>query len=650
MLAFSCPHCGVRVRVDDRWAGQQVQCGGCRGVVQAPGDGSASPPVRNPRNAPQTNVPPERYDFLAPAQAADEIGRLGPYRVLKVLGRGGMGVVFHAEDPRLERSVALKVLLPALAANPVSRQRFLREARAAAAIEHDHVVTIYQVEEADGIPYLAMPLLEGESLESRLRRESRLPIREVLRIGREVAEGLRAAHERGILHRDIKPANLWLEGSRGRLKILDFGLARSLGGDSQLTTLGAIIGSPGYSAPEQIQGGRVDPRTDLFSLGCVLYRLCTGEPPFQGTDTLSTLAAVATEMPKSIRECYPAVPATLASLIQGMLAKDPAERPPSAQSVVEAIAAIEKDEPDPTSPINRTGSRVAGPARQAGPTSMQARFSRSRLPGGTSSIPEEIRSAVPIEEDKTLPLPLQRRETEGKRSRRSIMPVIAGCFVLFGLLIMGLGGVGGWWYLKDNKSASASSQAGTEPVTLAGGEPKKGEGERWTILLRSDDPSVWNTAGNGRNYAVPLNQAPATIRYLRLRRMDTAEMLILPMNRAQLGVATLPREPQGYSWNGSAKQEWGGRHLGIAQGPRMKFPIPRGTITILNAGWDGWAGSGFGHQAFNDNTGQYWAWRGQQIGRTVFEIAVTNQQLTDDEKHCLLVPWPNAGHANFRPK
>jgi hypothetical protein len=153
----------------------------------------------------------ELYDFLAPPQAPDELGRLGPYRVLRVLGAGGMGVVFEAEDTELKRRVALKALRPALAASRSAQQRFLREGQAAAALSHDHVVPIYQVGQERGIPFLAMPLLEGETLEDRLRREAPLPAAEVLRIGRGIAAGLAAAHDKGLIHRDIKPSNIWLE-------------------------------------------------------------------------------------------------------------------------------------------------------------------------------------------------------------------------------------------------------------------------------------------------------------------------------------------------------------------------------------------------------------------------------------------------------
>src|SRR5262249_24446565 len=162
-------------------------------------------------------APPPDYPFLAPPQAADELGRLGPYRVLSVLGTGAMGVVFQAEDPDLRRPVALKIMRPSLAASDEHHRRFLREARLAAAIDHEHIVRVYQVGEDRGIPFLAMQLLRGATLERRLEQAGgRLSLPEVLRIGREIAEGLAAAHARGLIHRDIKPANVWLEEGRSR--------------------------------------------------------------------------------------------------------------------------------------------------------------------------------------------------------------------------------------------------------------------------------------------------------------------------------------------------------------------------------------------------------------------------------------------------
>ncbi len=290
-----------------------------------------------------TEPAPLSVEFLAPPSGPGEIGWLGGYRVLKVLGAGGMGVVFHAEDPQLKRAVALKAMLPHLAISPSARQRFLREAQATAAIEHDHIVPIYCVGEDRGVPFLAMPLLKGEALDVRLQREGQLPLAEVLRIGREVAEGLAAAHERGLIHRDVKPGNLWLEGERGRVKVLDFGLARAAGGNSHLTQQGAIVGTPAYMAPEQVNGRALDARCDLFALGAVLYRMATGEPAFQGTDPISTMMAVATEQPRAPRELNPSLPPALNTLILRLLAKDMADRPSSAGEVARVLLALEQE-------------------------------------------------------------------------------------------------------------------------------------------------------------------------------------------------------------------------------------------------------------------------------------------------------------------
>jgi serine/threonine protein kinase len=277
--------------------------------------------------------------LLAPPQGPDEISRLGPYRVLRVLGAGGMGVVFEAEDPQLQRHVALKAMRPDLATNGDARQRFLREAQRMATLTHDHVLAIHHVGEDHGVPFLAMPLLQGESPEDRLRREGQLPVAEVLRIGRETALGLAAAHERGVIHRDVKPANLWLEAPAGRVKILDFGLARLAEGDADLTGSGVLVGTPSYLAPEQAEG-EVDPRADLFSLGCVLYRMVTGRLAFPGKTPMATLRAVATLNPTPPRQINPEVPESLSRLIEQLLSKDRADRPASAGFVAQALEGV----------------------------------------------------------------------------------------------------------------------------------------------------------------------------------------------------------------------------------------------------------------------------------------------------------------------
>jgi hypothetical protein len=294
---------------------------------------------------------------FAPPQQPDELGRLGHYRVLRLLGQGGMGMVYLADDTRLTRQVALKVLRPELAASPDARQRFLREARAAATIEHDHIVAIYAVDEDRGVPYLAMPLLKGMSLEDYLKRGKPLTLGQALRIGRETARGLQAAHERGLMHRDVKPANLWLDATAGgRVKLLDFGLARSQQGDTQITGSDMILGTPAYMAPEQV-AGKAEARSDLYSLGVVLYRLLSGQLPFPQADTLALMVAVATDPPPPLQA--PGAPPALVKLVMRLLAKKPADRPASAKAVWEELRAIERD--------------LAAPAADAGPSAERPR-------------------------------------------------------------------------------------------------------------------------------------------------------------------------------------------------------------------------------------------------------------------------------------
>jgi serine/threonine protein kinase/Leucine-rich repeat (LRR) protein len=289
-----------------------------------------TPPVERPRRD-------ALLDFLAPPQADDEIGRLDGYRILKKLGEGGMGMVLEAEDIRLKRRVAMKVMKPEVAANEAHRVRFLREAQAAAAVEHDHICPIYQVGEDNGVPFIAMPFLKGEPLDARLRRERPLPVTEVIRIGCEIAEGLAAAHAHGLIHRDIKPGNIWLEADTGRVKILDFGLARSTNDNVQLTQSGAIVGTPAYMAPEQARAQAVDHRADIFSLGCVMYEMATGRRPFIGENTMAMLTSLAVDTPAAVATLNPAIPAELAALIEQLLSKKPDRRPASATAVVDSL-------------------------------------------------------------------------------------------------------------------------------------------------------------------------------------------------------------------------------------------------------------------------------------------------------------------------
>lgn len=312
------------------------------GTRPPPGPGSGTPGT----------VPSNHPD--GPHPAVNGIQRIGEYTVIRLLGEGGMGSVCLAEDVRLRRKVAIKTMKPHVAVSAPDRERFEREARAAAAVEHDNIVPILHVGEAvDGTPFIVMPFLRGETLDTRLKRELIADLDIILKVAREVADGLVAAHAAGLIHRDIKPGNIWLEGDLSskemaqqirRCKILDFGLARSaIGGDAQLTNSGAVLGTPAYMAPEQARGIKVDHRADLFSLGATLYRAATGKLPFNGPDPMAVLIALTTEAPVPIRTLAPNLPPAIVDLIDRLMTKDPAGRPQSAAEVSATVREIERD-------------------------------------------------------------------------------------------------------------------------------------------------------------------------------------------------------------------------------------------------------------------------------------------------------------------
>ena len=328
--------------------------GGDRGTVQRPageaphvlnGDfpfGSIAGPIRT-SDASQSA---SSYLFLSPTEHIGELGRLGPYRVVRLLGEGGMGFVFRAEDDGLQRPVALKVMRPEVAAEATAKERFLREGRAAAAIQSDHVITIYQVGEANGVPFLAMQYLDGQNLDQWLKNWQKTKNRPVqasavVRVAKDLLKGLVAAHEKGLIHRDIKPANLWVEAKTSRIKLLDFGLAKADGSDKGLTHSGQVLGTAAYMAPEQARGLHVDARADLFSVGVVLHRMIAGQSPFQQSTYNATIIAIVTEEPPPAAS-FGVVPDDLAELIDRLLAKRPEDRPASAKAALAVVLEVEQ--------------------------------------------------------------------------------------------------------------------------------------------------------------------------------------------------------------------------------------------------------------------------------------------------------------------
>jgi serine/threonine protein kinase len=260
-------------------------------------------------------------------------GALGnAYTIEGEIGRGGMGVVYRARDERLQRRVAIKVLPPELAFQQDIRERFTREAQTAARLSHPHIVPIHSVGEGAGLVYFVMGYVDGESVAARIRRRGRLPVEEARRIMKETADALSAAHALSVIHRDIKPDNILLEGTRGRVMVTDFGIAKALSSSSgaTLTGIGVAIGTPAFMSPEQAAGERdIDGRSDLYSLGIVTYQMLTGELPFSAPSVAGILMKQITEGAPDLRRLRPDIPEDLALAVarrvSGPLPARPAE-------------------------------------------------------------------------------------------------------------------------------------------------------------------------------------------------------------------------------------------------------------------------------------------------------------------------------------
>ena len=274
--------------------------------------------------------------LLAPTDDDRMLGRLGTYEVMGIIGSGGMGVVVKAFDPALNRYVAIKILSPHLGNSGAARKRFSREAQAAAAVVHDNVIEIHSVADANGLPYLVMPYVRGPSLQKRLDDDGPLSVVEILRIARQAAAGLAAAHAQGLVHRDVKPANILLADGIERVKLTDFGLARAAD-DASLTKTGVIAGTPQYMSPEQARGDAIDATSDLFSLGSVMYTMCTGRPPFRAETSYGILRRITDTEPRPIREINPDVPDWLCAIIRRLMSKQAEYRFASAEEVAELL-------------------------------------------------------------------------------------------------------------------------------------------------------------------------------------------------------------------------------------------------------------------------------------------------------------------------
>jgi serine/threonine protein kinase len=446
-----------------------------------------------------------------------DVGNLGPYRIVKELGRGGMGAVYLAVDTRLNRRLALKVMLPRFAANPEARERFVREARAAAQVAHDNVVTVYEADERNGVPYIAMQFLKGCPLDEYLTKHGTPTIPQIMRVAEEAAAGVAAAHACGLIHRDIKPANLWLEAPSGRVKVLDFGLARPVDSEVEITKSGDVVGTPAYMSPEQARGEKVDHRTDLFGLGAVLYRLCTGKLPFPGSSTMAVLAALGMKEPESVREQNPEVPEPLAALIHQLLAKNPDQRPATADDVVQRIRSIAGTTPP--------GNAVPGLPPAQGqphviyvPIQIAAQFEDNAF--GDLSTPSQAASG----EDHADTKPERTKSGQkGIGMIAGLMALLAVCVVAGVVIITGKDGSGTKPELSDpvmvtskdkgGKTAAPVGPAGKLPVATddpdrtaaeyvltLGGSVRVNGGENWIKTLIGLPKDHFTLTGVGLDY------------------------------------------------------------------------------------------------------------------------------------------------------
>jgi hypothetical protein len=289
--------------------------------------------IRNPRCEIHNDA---IRQFLSAPGHPEMLGRLGRYDIERVIGSGGMGIVLKAHDSELNRPIAIKLLSSHLAHVGAARERFAREGRAAAAVVHEHVVAIYNVESDGAVPFLVMQYVPGRSLQARVDEDGPLGVEQILRIGVQAATGLAAAHRQGLVHRDVKPSNILLEDTVERAVLTDFGLARAMD-DASLTQTGLVAGTPHYMSPEQATGGPIDHRSDLFSLGSVLYFMATGRPPFRATGSLVVLHRICRELHRPAWQVRAEIPDELCDVIDRLLEKKPGRRFASAEEVAERL-------------------------------------------------------------------------------------------------------------------------------------------------------------------------------------------------------------------------------------------------------------------------------------------------------------------------
>ena len=332
------------------------------------------------------------------------------YEIKHKIARGGMADVFYAQDTLLDRPVALKVLFPELSVDPSFVERFRREAQSAARLSHPNIVSVYDWGEDASTYYIVMELVEGKSLSAMLREQGRIPVDRAAAIGAEVAAALNFAHKNGVIHRDVKPGNVLIDG-RGSVKVTDFGIARARNTTENLTQTGAVMGTATYFSPEQAQGLSVDPRSDVYSLGVVLYEMVVGKPPFAGDNPVTIAYKHVRETPEPLRAIDPSIPADFQAIVGQALTKSPANRYASAEELRADLERFRRGQP-----VSATGIISSSDATQINPVAAGYRSPQQAYADSTRTIP----SAAPTQRPAPRPEP--------KRS-------VAGPLALFGALL-----------------------------------------------------------------------------------------------------------------------------------------------------------------------------------------------------------------------
>ncbi len=450
----------------------------------------------------------------------DPVGRMvGRYRILDFLGAGAMGEVFLAEDPQIERRLAIKTVR--LVGRPQEiedrKRRLLREARAAGRLLHPNVVTLFDAGEAEGMLYLAFELVEGTDLAGRLESGPPISLREVLRIIRQVADALDFAHRQGIVHRDIKPSNILLD-KQGKVKVADFGIAKVTGQSTELTVAGSVMGSPQYLSPEQIRGEELDGRSDIFSLGVVLYELLSQKRPFDG-DTITTLVyQILHKEPPPISELR-AVPERLESLLRCMLAKSRDDRFATAAELAAEVAACERELSDetlsaPASNLPMQATRIL-PKRTTDAVQTPVAAAPPGTPvAGTSvpppSLPPRVPTPPPIPARATAPPPVM-PETAAPvvtPSRPGYGKSLAVAIMLVLFLMIGAGAAGVWWFFFRHPTTQEGNGVGIPPGQET---PIAANSTPPVVPAASTPPAIAETPAPSEPSETPAPQAPPIV-------------------------------------------------------------------------------------------------------------------------------------------